>query len=84
LLAKRLGVKDCQSLIDNVENRITWWRNKFLSYAGRIQLIASVLSAMQQYWASVYMNSTSITIELERFLKDFCGILVDLQKERKR
>ncbi|GJV63740.1 RNA-directed DNA polymerase, eukaryota, reverse transcriptase zinc-binding domain protein [Tanacetum coccineum] len=47
LLAKRLGVSDCKCLIDNVENRITCWKNKHLSYAGRIQLIASVLSAMQ-------------------------------------
>ncbi|GKD61002.1 hypothetical protein Tco_1298511 [Tanacetum coccineum] len=40
LLAKRLGVKDCQSLIDNVKNIINCWRNKFLSYARKIQLIA--------------------------------------------
>ncbi|GJU25434.1 RNA-directed DNA polymerase, eukaryota, reverse transcriptase zinc-binding domain protein [Tanacetum coccineum] len=54
LLAKRLGVKDCKILIENVENRINCWKNKTLSYARRIQLIASVLSTMQQYWASVY------------------------------
>nr|GEV87373.1 RNA-directed DNA polymerase, eukaryota, reverse transcriptase zinc-binding domain protein [Tanacetum cinerariifolium] len=71
LLAKRLGVKDCQSLIDNVENRITCWRNKFISYAGRIQLIAFVLSAMQQYWASVYMIPTFVTNELEKIFKRF-------------
>ncbi|GJT33305.1 RNA-directed DNA polymerase, eukaryota, reverse transcriptase zinc-binding domain protein [Tanacetum coccineum] len=40
LPAKRIrGRKDCQSLIDKVERRI--------------QLIASVLSTMQHYWASV-------------------------------
>ncbi|GJZ34169.1 RNA-directed DNA polymerase, eukaryota, reverse transcriptase zinc-binding domain protein [Tanacetum coccineum] len=82
LLAKRLGVKDCQSLIDNVENRINCWKNKFLSYAGRIQLIASVLSTMQQYWASVYMLPKTVTNELEKLFKKFCGIQEDLQKER--
>nr|GEW35860.1 hypothetical protein [Tanacetum cinerariifolium] len=71
LLAKRLGVKDCQSLIDNVENRITCSRNKFLSYAGRIRLIAYVLSDMHQYWASVYMIPTSVTNELEKIFKRF-------------
>nr|GEW21390.1 RNA-directed DNA polymerase, eukaryota, reverse transcriptase zinc-binding domain protein [Tanacetum cinerariifolium] len=71
LLAKRIRVKDCQSLIDNVENRITCWRNKFISYVGRIQLIASVLSAMHQYWASVYMIPTSATNELEKIFKRF-------------
>ncbi|GKE24804.1 RNA-directed DNA polymerase, eukaryota, reverse transcriptase zinc-binding domain protein [Tanacetum coccineum] len=46
LLAKRLGIKDCQSLVDRVVNKVNCWRNKFLSYAGRLQLIASVLASM--------------------------------------
>ncbi|GJR35226.1 hypothetical protein Tco_1210910 [Tanacetum coccineum] len=71
LLVKRLGVKDCQSLIDNVRNRINCWRNKFLSYAGRIQLIASVLSVMHQYWASVYMHPIVVTNEIEKLFKSF-------------
>ncbi|GJW00473.1 RNA-directed DNA polymerase, eukaryota, reverse transcriptase zinc-binding domain protein [Tanacetum coccineum] len=45
LLAKSLSVKDCKSLIDNVESRIKCWKNKLLSYAGRIQFIASVLES---------------------------------------
>ncbi|GJU05495.1 hypothetical protein Tco_1121925, partial [Tanacetum coccineum] len=33
LIAKKLGVKDCKCLVDNVEKRINYWRNKLLSYA---------------------------------------------------
>ncbi|GJR79973.1 RNA-directed DNA polymerase, eukaryota, reverse transcriptase zinc-binding domain protein [Tanacetum coccineum] len=47
LLAKKLGVSDYKVLCDKVDERINNWRNKTLSYAGRIQLIASVLSSMQ-------------------------------------
>ncbi|GJZ15925.1 hypothetical protein Tco_0551602 [Tanacetum coccineum] len=71
LLAKRLGVKDCASLIDNVEKRINCWKNRFLSYAGRMQLIASVLATMQQYWASVYLLPDAIFKKLERIFKSF-------------
>nr|GEZ09522.1 RNA-directed DNA polymerase, eukaryota, reverse transcriptase zinc-binding domain protein [Tanacetum cinerariifolium] len=71
LLAKRLGVKDCKSLIENVENKINCWKNKNLSYAGRIQLIASVLSTMQQYWASVYNLPLTVIKELNKLLKRF-------------
>ncbi|GKA14485.1 RNA-directed DNA polymerase, eukaryota, reverse transcriptase zinc-binding domain protein [Tanacetum coccineum] len=71
LLAKRLGVSDCKCLIDNVENRITCWKNRHLSYAGRIQLIASVLSAMQQYWASVFMLPDTVIKELDQLFKRF-------------
>nr|GEY81447.1 hypothetical protein [Tanacetum cinerariifolium] len=49
LLAKRLGIKDCTCLVDKVKNRVMDWKNKSLSYAGRLQLIALVLSAMQAY-----------------------------------
>ncbi|GKA27785.1 RNA-directed DNA polymerase, eukaryota, reverse transcriptase zinc-binding domain protein [Tanacetum coccineum] len=71
LLAKRLGVSDCKCLIENVENIFNCWKNRHLSYAGRIQLIASVLSAMQQYWASVYMLPDTAIKELDQLFKRF-------------
>nr|GEV33683.1 hypothetical protein [Tanacetum cinerariifolium] len=43
LIAKRLGVKDCGCLLDKIKNKIQSWKNKYLSYAGRLQLIAAVL-----------------------------------------
>ncbi|GKD81912.1 RNA-directed DNA polymerase, eukaryota, reverse transcriptase zinc-binding domain protein, partial [Tanacetum coccineum] len=47
LVSKKIGVKDCKGLIDRVKARIQDWKNKSLSYAGRTQLIASVLSSIQ-------------------------------------
>ncbi|GJW66697.1 RNA-directed DNA polymerase, eukaryota, reverse transcriptase zinc-binding domain protein [Tanacetum coccineum] len=69
LLAKRLGVSDCIDLIDSVARRINSWRNKMLSYAGRIQLIESILSYMQNYWASVYMLPVTIVKEFDKLFK---------------
>ncbi|GJW15675.1 hypothetical protein Tco_0019808, partial [Tanacetum coccineum] len=71
LLAKKQRVSDCKVLCDKVEERINNWRNKTLSYAGRIQLIASVLSSMQQYWASVYLLPTTVINDLEKLFKRF-------------
>ncbi|GJU59230.1 RNA-directed DNA polymerase, eukaryota, reverse transcriptase zinc-binding domain protein [Tanacetum coccineum] len=71
LVAKRHGVNDCKSLIENVEKWISSWRNRLLPYAGRIQLIASVLSSMQQYWASDYMIPSSVFKDLNKLLKRF-------------
>ncbi|GJW99288.1 hypothetical protein Tco_0183202 [Tanacetum coccineum] len=42
LLAKRLGIKEYKQLVDHVKVKIQEWKNKALSYAGRLQLIASV------------------------------------------
>ncbi|GKA28870.1 hypothetical protein Tco_0715115 [Tanacetum coccineum] len=50
LITKRLGIKNCKCLVDKVNNRISNWKNKCLSYAGRLQLIASNLESIQVYW----------------------------------
>jgi hypothetical protein len=71
LLAKCLGVADCQMLIDKVKGKVHDWKNRCLSYAGRVQLIASVLSAMQVYWASVYMLPKTVINDIDKILKGF-------------
>nr|GEX32947.1 reverse transcriptase domain, reverse transcriptase zinc-binding domain protein [Tanacetum cinerariifolium] len=49
LLAKKLGINDCKQLVDKVKCKIQEWKNRFLSYARKLQLIAVVLSTMQTY-----------------------------------
>lgn len=39
LISTRLHIKECQTLIEKVKNRIEDWKNKALSFAGRLQLI---------------------------------------------
>ncbi|GJX82048.1 RNA-directed DNA polymerase, eukaryota, reverse transcriptase zinc-binding domain protein [Tanacetum coccineum] len=46
LITKRLTFKECKKLIDKVKARVGEWKNKYLSYASRLQLIASVLSSL--------------------------------------
>ncbi|GKE71580.1 RNA-directed DNA polymerase, eukaryota, reverse transcriptase zinc-binding domain protein [Tanacetum coccineum] len=84
LVAKRLGVNDRKSLIENVEKRISSWRNMLLSYARRIQLIASVLSLMQQYWALVYMIPSSVFKDIDKLLKRFLWNAGDSTKGKAR
>ncbi|GKA66757.1 RNA-directed DNA polymerase, eukaryota, reverse transcriptase zinc-binding domain protein, partial [Tanacetum coccineum] len=55
LITKRLGREECKQLIVKVRNKIDDWKNKSLSYTGRMQLIASILNSMQVYWASVFL-----------------------------
>ncbi|GJX73331.1 RNA-directed DNA polymerase, eukaryota [Tanacetum coccineum] len=84
LLAKRLSVQDCNVLIDRVDSRINCWRNKTLSYAGRVQLIASVLSSMQLYWASVYLLPNSMVNDIDKLLKRFLWNSGDSAKGKAR
>ncbi|GJS28519.1 RNA-directed DNA polymerase, eukaryota, reverse transcriptase zinc-binding domain protein [Tanacetum coccineum] len=42
LLAEKLSIKDCNHLVEKVKSKIQDWKNRFLSYAGKLQLIADV------------------------------------------
>ncbi|GJY05164.1 RNA-directed DNA polymerase, eukaryota, reverse transcriptase zinc-binding domain protein [Tanacetum coccineum] len=71
LLAKCLGVAECKILVDKVKAKVGDWKNKCLSYAGRVQLIASVLASMQIYWASVHLLPKTVIKEIDKVLKSF-------------
>ncbi|GJT80580.1 RNA-directed DNA polymerase, eukaryota, reverse transcriptase zinc-binding domain protein [Tanacetum coccineum] len=71
LVSKSIGVKDCKSLIDKVKTRVHDWKNKSLSYAGRAQLIASVLASIQVYWASVFRLPKAVSKDIEKIFKSF-------------
>ncbi|GJW21869.1 RNA-directed DNA polymerase, eukaryota, reverse transcriptase zinc-binding domain protein [Tanacetum coccineum] len=80
LVSKKLGVKDCKGLIDKVKTRVHDWKNKSLSYAGRAQLIASVLASIQVYWDSVFKLPKAVIKDIERIFKGFLWNQGELQK----
>nr|XP_043625576.1 uncharacterized protein LOC122597001 [Erigeron canadensis] len=71
LITTRLLHKDCNMLVERLENRITDWRNKSLSFAGRVQLVNSVLSSFHIYWAFVFILPVSIIKDLEKQMRSF-------------
>nr|GEW80103.1 reverse transcriptase domain-containing protein [Tanacetum cinerariifolium] len=71
LITKKIGVKECKPLVDKVRSRFSNWKNKSLSYAGRLQLIASVLSSMQIFWTAVFLLPKQVIYDIERLLKGF-------------
>lgn len=54
LLKKRMGKSDYQPLIEKIKKRISLWTNRFLSMAGRLQLIKSVLMSIANFWMSSF------------------------------
>ncbi|KAK1414742.1 hypothetical protein QVD17_30493 [Tagetes erecta] len=67
LISSNLIASYCKCLIDKVDRRIDDWMNKSLSFAGRLQLIVSVISSMYSYWASVFVLP-SATSPLSRII----------------
>lgn len=71
LITKKLSFTDCQPLIARIKGRIESWTSFFLSFAGRVQLIKSVLSAIQAYWCSHFILPKRITNHLQRCFARF-------------
>ncbi|GKC35879.1 hypothetical protein Tco_1048263 [Tanacetum coccineum] len=71
LISSRLLNKDCKVLVEQAKNRIGDWKNKSLSFAGRLQLCKSVISSMQVYWASVIVIPKGIIYDIQQLIRGF-------------
>ncbi|GJT19452.1 hypothetical protein Tco_0878158 [Tanacetum coccineum] len=80
LVTKQLSFTDCKCLIDRVKTKVSNWMNIMLSYVGRLQLITSILSSMQVYWASVFILPKAVIKDIEKLLKGFLWCQGDLSK----
>ncbi|KAK4384493.1 hypothetical protein Sango_3056000 [Sesamum angolense] len=58
-------------LIDKVDARLAGWNNQILSYAGRLQLIKSVLSTLHTYWTSAFILPKGVLKTLEKKMRQF-------------
>ncbi|KAL0278008.1 UNVERIFIED_CONTAM: hypothetical protein Sradi_7304600 [Sesamum radiatum] len=71
LTSSRLTISDCRPLIDKVDSKLAGWQHQNLSYAGRLQLIKSVLSTLHTYWASVFILPKGVLKLLEQKMRAF-------------
>nr|GEY19893.1 hypothetical protein [Tanacetum cinerariifolium] len=71
LITSRLVFRDCKELIKKVNIQVDDWKTKFLSAAGRLQLIRSVLSSMHIYRASMFILPSHVLIDIEQIIRRF-------------
>ncbi|KAL2237591.1 UNVERIFIED_CONTAM: hypothetical protein Sindi_0950800 [Sesamum indicum] len=71
LISSRLTIADCRPLLLKIDKRIAGWEGTTLSYAGRVQIIKSVLTAMSVYWASAFILPKKVINEIEKRLRAF-------------
>ena len=71
LTTRKLSFTDCKPLIEKTVARIRSWSAKYLSYAGRIQLIKSVLFGIQLYWCQIFVMPKKVMKEIQRICRVF-------------
>lgn len=74
--SKRLTITQFQPLIERLTDKILNWRTKFLSYGGRLQLVQSVLFAVENYWSNVFLIPKRVMTEVERICRIFFGLVI--------
>lgn len=65
LCTKKLTMLNCAPLIQRIKSKITTWTSKTLSFAGRLQLLSSVIAGITGFWCSTFIlpNKCIETIE---------------------
>lgn len=53
--SRRLTKSDCEFMVDKIVARLRSWGTRALSYAGRGQLVNSVLLNLHSYWSSMFI-----------------------------
>ncbi|XP_059289666.1 uncharacterized protein LOC132043204 [Lycium ferocissimum] len=71
LCAKRISVVQYQPLLEKMLGRITSWTTKFLSYAGRMQFLKSVLFSIQVFWSQLFVLPRKVIKMIEAICRTF-------------
>ncbi|XP_018473790.2 uncharacterized protein LOC108845015 [Raphanus sativus] len=71
LTTKALTKQEYEPLIDKVRRRMLSWKNKCLSYAGRLQLIKSVISSIVNFWSQAFILPKACLNEIEGMCSAF-------------
>lgn len=72
LSAQKLSVRQCQPLVQKILHRMSTWAAKLLSYAGRVQLIKSVVAGIHIYWCQVFVLPQKVI----KFIQQACRIFL--------
>ncbi|XP_058747226.1 uncharacterized protein LOC131620243 [Vicia villosa] len=71
ITSRNLNVIHYMPLLDKLLSRINHWTSKLLSYAGRLQLIKSVLNAISSYWMQCFAFPKIVLKKIESLCRTF-------------
>ncbi|XP_062103754.1 uncharacterized protein LOC133814862 [Humulus lupulus] len=62
---------DCGGIIDKIQRNLHSWASKNLSFAGRAQLIHSVLLGIRNFWMSIFILPQKVVAAIDKSCRDF-------------
>ncbi|KAG7571789.1 Endonuclease/exonuclease/phosphatase superfamily [Arabidopsis suecica] len=71
LTTKAMTKLDYEPLLEKIQKRLSHWTNRHLSFAGRVQLIKSVIASITNFWSSVFCLPKRCFKEIEGMCSSF-------------
>lgn len=84
LLTKKMTVADYMPLMEKVRTKMCNWNGRFLSYAGRLQLIKSVTMSLTNFWLSAFRLPTQCLRGIEKLCAAFLWSGPDLNPKKSK
>ena len=69
LITTKLSTSDCKPLINDITSIIKSWTSRFLSFAGRLQLIQSVIYNIQSFWNGLFILPKKVLKQVEQIMR---------------
>ena len=79
LMTRTMRRQDYMPLVQNIRGTISTWTCRFFSYAGRLQLIKSVLMSIVNFWAAVFRLPSKCMKEIEQLCAAFLWLGPELK-----
>ncbi|RAL44105.1 hypothetical protein DM860_015026 [Cuscuta australis] len=71
ITASRISVNDCDKLVENMSQKIKSWGSKHLSYAGRVNLLNSVLFGIMDFLCRIFIMPTKVMWKIQSICRNF-------------
>lgn len=71
LCTKKLSISHCAPLIQKIKSKFMSWTVRALSFAGRLQLISTVISGLINFWTSAYILPKACLAEIDSLCAKF-------------
>ena len=69
--ASRLSKVECRGLVEKIMGKIRLWATKSISFAGRAQLLNSVVFGMINYWATIFILPKEVIDQLNQLCRNY-------------
>lgn len=71
LCTKKLSLANCAPLLQSIKSKLLSWTTRTLSFAGRLQLLATVIAGITNFWSCAFILPKGCLAEIDSICSKF-------------